>query len=65
VASVRKDADGDNWLALATKGPPKTGEQMDQLRDEIEILATQFGGDYDGWEASNGRSGHDKAGMGA
>jgi hypothetical protein len=37
---------------LATKAPPKTGEQMDDLRDEMESLATQFGGDYDGWEAA-------------
>jgi hypothetical protein len=49
---VRKGADGENWLALATKAPPKTGEQMDELRDEMEALAAQFGGEYDGWEAA-------------
>lgn len=48
---VRKGADG-NWLALTTKATPKTGEQMDELRDEMEALATQFGGEYYGWEAA-------------
>ena len=36
----------------ATKASPKTGEQMDELRDEMEALASQFGGEYDGWEAA-------------
>jgi Regulator of ribonuclease activity B len=49
---VRKGAKGEDWLALATKAPPKTGEQMDELRDEMEALAAQFGGEYDGWEAA-------------
>lgn len=49
---VRKGASGKDWLALATKVPPKTGEQMDELRDEMEALAAQFGGEYDGWEAA-------------
>lgn len=26
---------------------------MEDLRDEMEGLATHFGGDYDGWEASS------------
>jgi hypothetical protein len=49
---LHQGADGENWLALAMKAPPKTGEQMDELRDEMEALATQFGGEYDGWEAA-------------
>lgn len=48
---VRKGASGEDWLTLATKAPPMTGEQMDELRDEMETLAAQFGGEYDGWEA--------------
>ncbi len=48
---VRKGASGD-WLTLATKAPPTTGEEMDELRDEMEALAAQFGGEYDGWEAA-------------
>jgi hypothetical protein len=51
-AEVRKGANGENWLALATKNPPTTGEQMDEVRDEMEALAAQFGGEYDGWEAA-------------
>lgn len=49
---VRKAARGEDWLTLATKAPPKTGEQMAELRDEMEALAAQFGGEYDGWEAA-------------
>jgi hypothetical protein len=49
---VRKSASGEDWLILATKAPPKTGEQIDELRDEMEALAAQFGGEYDGWEAA-------------
>jgi regulator of ribonuclease activity B len=49
---VRKGADGENWLALAKKLSPKTGEEMSNLSDEVEALAAQFGGEYDGWEAA-------------
>lgn len=49
---VSKDAREENWLVLATKAPPRSGEEMDILRDEMESLAKQFGGDYDGWEAA-------------
>lgn len=48
---VRKNAGGENWLAKATTAPPKSGEQMEELRDVMEGLAAQFSGDYDGWEA--------------
>lgn len=48
---VRPSTDGKEWLALATKASPKTAEEMDERRDEMEALAAQFGGDYDGWEA--------------
>jgi hypothetical protein len=49
---VREGVDRENWLVLAMKAPPKTGEEMDELRDEMEALAVQFGGEYDGWEAA-------------
>lgn len=49
---VRRSASGEEWLVLAAKTPPETGEQMDELRDEMESLARQFGGEYDGWEAA-------------
>ena len=48
---VRKGADGEKDLALATNAPPRTAEQMDELGDEMEALATQFSREYDGWEA--------------
>lgn len=49
---VSKNVTKENWLVLAMKAPPKTGEEMDELRDELESLAARFGGDYDGWEAA-------------
>ncbi len=48
---VSKNASEENWLAKATTAAPTNGEQMDELRDVMEGLAAQFGGDYDGWEA--------------
>jgi hypothetical protein len=49
---VQKNAGGETWLALAAKIPPKTSEELDDLRNEMESLAAQFGGEYDGWEAA-------------
>ena len=49
---VCKGTSEKGWLTLATKAPPKTGEKLDKLRDEMETLAIQFGGEYDGWEAT-------------
>ena len=51
---VRESRADENWLILATNAPPKSGEQMGELRDELESLAAQFGGEYDGWEAPLG-----------
>lgn len=47
---VRKGADGENWLALAKGARPKTEEEMDRLWNEMESLAAQYRGEYDGWE---------------
>jgi hypothetical protein len=52
AVEVRRGADGETWLALATKASPRTEEEMDDLRIEMEALAQKFGGQYDGWEAS-------------
>jgi hypothetical protein len=52
LVEVRKGAGGEDWLALATKAPPNTGDEMEELRDEMEALAQEFGGEYDGWEAA-------------
>lgn len=49
---VRKGADGVSWLTLARKLAPKTDEQMDKLRAEMETLAAQFQGEYDGCEVA-------------
>jgi hypothetical protein len=49
---IRRGADGINWLVLATGDPPKNAEQMDELRGDMEALAAQFRGEYDGWEAA-------------
>lgn len=45
-----KGADGENWLALARRVPPATKEEMEKLRNELEVLAAEFNGNYDGWE---------------
>src|SRR5580704_11635968 len=50
--TVRKGADGENWLALATHTRPRNGDEMDALHDEMEALAAKLGGEYDGWELS-------------
>jgi regulator of ribonuclease activity B len=47
---VRRGAGGEDWLALATRTPPNTGEVMEELRDEMEALAAELDGEYDGWE---------------
>jgi Regulator of ribonuclease activity B len=49
---VRKGADGMNWLVLVTMFPPKSSEQMDELQNELEALAGELGGEYDGWEVA-------------
>jgi hypothetical protein len=45
-------ADEQSWLTLAAKTVPKDDEEMDDVRHEMEFLATQFGGEYDGWETA-------------
>jgi hypothetical protein len=49
---VRKHPDGEAWVVEATNKPPTSAEKMDEIRDEMEVLAAQFGGDYDGWEVA-------------
>jgi hypothetical protein len=57
ATQVELAPDGEKWLALATKTPPSTGEQMAELRDELETVAIRFGGEYDGWELALGQTG--------
>jgi hypothetical protein len=47
---VRRGADGKNWLALVMHKPFKTEEEMNKLRGEMEALASELEGEYDGWE---------------
>jgi hypothetical protein len=49
---IRKSADAVTWLVLALKTPPRSGNEMDEIREDMEILAAHFGGEYDGWEAA-------------
>ncbi len=49
---VRRSADGKNSLVLASRTPPKTGEQIADVRDEMEAIAEELEGEYDGWELS-------------
>jgi hypothetical protein len=52
AVKIDRHPDGEQWGVFATGEAPKTGEQMDYLRDEMESFAARFGGEYDGWEAS-------------
>jgi Regulator of ribonuclease activity B len=54
---VRKSKSGQQWLALASGLHPKTGEQMEKLRDDLEALAAETDGEYDGWETSDSPDG--------
>jgi hypothetical protein len=56
ATQVELAPDGEKWLTLATKTPPSTGEQMAELRDELETLAIRFDGEYDGWELALGQT---------
>ncbi|HXE35194.1 MAG TPA: ribonuclease E inhibitor RraB [Verrucomicrobiae bacterium] len=47
---VRRSADDENWLALVKHEPPPNDDEMGRLRAEVESLAAQLGGEYDGWE---------------
>jgi hypothetical protein len=47
---VRPGTDGENWLTLVKRQTPNGAEETDKLHDEMEALASQLGGEYDGWE---------------
>jgi len=44
-------ADGKNWFVLA-KQPAPLEKAIEDIRDELEHLADQFNGEYDGWGAA-------------
>jgi len=41
-------ANGKNWLVLA-KQPAPIEESIGDVRDKLEDLAEELGGEYDGW----------------
>lgn len=47
----RLGADGINWLVLAKSKIVPTEEKIAELRSSLEGLATEYRGEYDGWEA--------------
>jgi hypothetical protein len=49
---TRLGADGENWLTSVKHPIPTKTEDMEKLRDEMEALAAQLNGEYDGWEAT-------------
>jgi regulator of ribonuclease activity B len=51
TVEVKKGADHQNWLALA-KQPAPIEEDIEDIRDELERLAKEFDGEYDGWSAA-------------
>lgn len=51
LSEVKMGADGENWLALA-KQPAPIEEGIEEIRDELEHLADELGGEYDGWGAA-------------
>jgi hypothetical protein len=50
TVEVRKGADGKDWLTLA-KQPAPIEDEIEEIRDELERLAEDLGGEYDGWGA--------------
>jgi sirohydrochlorin ferrochelatase len=47
---VRMGADGENWLVLA-KQPTPIDRDLEEIREELEHLAEELDGEYDGWGA--------------
>lgn len=48
IVELRMGADGKNWLVLA-KQPAPIEESIGDIRDKLEDLAEELGGEYDGW----------------
>jgi hypothetical protein len=51
TVEVRKGGDGESWLTLA-KQPAPIEEDIGEIREELERLADDLGGEYDGWGAA-------------
>jgi hypothetical protein len=48
---VKSGADGKRWLCLGQKSMIPTIENLTEARQIFSTLATQYGGEYDGWKA--------------
>ena len=48
-SEVRKAAQGDTWLCLATKEMVPTQDALETIRRNFGSIATSLGGEYDGW----------------
>jgi hypothetical protein len=51
AVEVKRGADGESWLTLARQ-PAPIEEDIEEIRDELERLAGELGGEYDGWGAA-------------
>ena len=51
TAEEQLGADNVNWLVLASHKIVPSPEAVAFIREELETVATRFGGEYDGWEA--------------
>ena len=49
LVSVRMGADNKNWLTFAQQPAPF---DLEDSRDELEAMAKELRGEYDGWEVS-------------
>jgi regulator of RNase E activity RraB len=52
----RRSADGGNWLVLARKSADEVDDIDDGHAKELEAIARNYQGEYDGWEAKTGQS---------
>ena len=49
---VRPAATGNSWLVFVNQTMDTTPETIREARREYEAVTSEFGGDYDGWEAA-------------
>lgn len=48
--SVREAATGNDWLCFASLSFVPSIDKLAEIRDTVEELTGQYGGEYDGWE---------------
>jgi hypothetical protein len=51
ATKVRREADEENWLCLATRAMLPDEPTLDRLGRWLDELAAQHGGEFDGWES--------------